>query len=122
MKQLRVLVVDDDYFFRGILSQALEGLGHHVHQSEDGELAKAAIELHDFDMVLSDIRMAKVSGFELLGWIKQTKSMPVILMTGFSELVETQEGHENGADGFLPKPFKREALNQERAQERAGKS
>lgn len=107
----RVLIVDDDYYFRLILEKSLN---HHHYQpvcAENAKHAQQMIGLDQFDIVISDIRMPEMTGIELLHWIKSNyPKMPVILMTGFSEIIETQEAVKLGADGFLPKPFKTEDL------------
>jgi putative nucleotidyltransferase with HDIG domain len=61
--------------------------------------------LHHIDLVISDIQMPHFSGIDLLEWVRKNQPVPVILMTGFSQALETKEAQENGADGFLAKPF-----------------
>ncbi len=106
------MVVDDDYYFRIVLEKTLAHIGHQPQCAENAKHAQQLIGLDPFDLVISDIRMPEMNGVQLLHWIKSNRPMPVILMTGFSEIAETCEAAQLGADGFLAKPFKREDLLQ----------
>lgn len=106
----RILVVDDDQVVRGALQKNLEKLGYETHIAEHGKAALLLLEGNQFDLVVSDIRMPEMDGLELTRIIKQSKKVPIILMTGFSEILETQAAHQLGADEFLAKPFKRQDL------------
>jgi len=108
----RILVVDDDYYFRQILEKSLAHHGHLPSCAENAKHAQQILSLDQFDMVLSDIRMPEMSGIELLHWIKKERPLPVVLMTGFAEILETLEAAQLGADGFLAKPFKTQELLQ----------
>lgn len=107
----RILVVDDDEIFRGILIQTLSKEGYQVTPAVSGNTAKDLLGLSAFDLVISDINMPGMSGVELM---RQSKTicpeLPFILMTGFAELKETEEASQLGAKGFIPKPFKKEEL------------
>lgn len=107
----RVLIVEDDDFFRaavkGILSKKYE-----VVEATNGKMARDLISMSAPDLVLTDIQMPHFSGVDLLEWVKAHKPLPMILMTGFSQILETQRAHDLGADDFLAKPFKEEELLQ----------
>ncbi|MGZ3649565.1 MAG: response regulator [Bdellovibrionota bacterium] len=104
--KIRVLLVDDDESLSETLKLTMERLGFEVSCATDGISAKSLIAVGSFDVVLSDIRMPNLNGIELLHFIKRTNpEIPVILMTGYSEISETKEAIELGAKGFLPKPF-----------------
>ncbi|HTL11286.1 MAG TPA: response regulator, partial [Bdellovibrionota bacterium] len=109
-KDTRILLVDDDPDFLPTLEAVLRSSGYTAATAASGELALQAFSEDRFDLVISDIRMTGMDGLELLKRIKESVSVPVILMTGFSEILETREAHARGADGFLPKPFKRDEL------------
>jgi two-component system response regulator HydG len=106
----RILLVDDDYYFRTILEKSLTHHGYAPTCAEDAKQAQQALSLGEFDLVISDIRMPGMTGLELLDWVKKNRPLPFILMTGFAEILETQEGAQLGADAFLAKPFKTEEL------------
>lgn len=106
----RVLVVDDDTALANTVCTILKSRGVQVAVAYDGISAQSLIALEDFCLIVSDIRMPSLSGIELLHFVKRTKQIPVILMTGFSEITQAKEAYELGAVGFLPKPFSRAAL------------
>ncbi len=108
----KILVVEDDDTFREILKTTIKKDGYEVEGAADGKSAQYILSVHDFDIVLSDVKMPSMDGIELLQWIKKNKTLPVILMTGFSEILEIKEAAELGADGFLPKPFSQSDLNE----------
>jgi putative nucleotidyltransferase with HDIG domain len=107
---LRVLVVDDQVAMREALKALLTGGGHNVTAAENGKVAQDILESDKFDLVISDIQMPIVNGIELLTWIKEQKGIPVILVTGFSHILETQQAFELGAADFLTKPFSFKAI------------
>lgn len=102
---LKVLVVDDQQGMREALKALLTGAGHTVTEAENGKAAQMILESFDFDLVISDIHMPLMNGLELLAWVKANRSVPVILVTGFSQILETQKAFELGAADFLTKPF-----------------
>lgn len=106
-----VLVVDDEDLFRNALASTLKHEGYKVTAVQHGKLAQDVIGLEKVDAVISDINMPGMSGIELLHQLKKTNpELPVVLMTGFSDLKETTEAYDLGAKGFLAKPFKKEEL------------
>ncbi len=106
IKHLRVLVVDDDPTIIDVLSAFLETKGYSVHTCSNGQQGLEAIEQEEFDLVISDIEMAGVNGFELL---RQTrKNYPrigIVLMTGYEEAHPLSSALRAGADGYISKPF-----------------
>jgi putative nucleotidyltransferase with HDIG domain len=111
IRDKRILIVDDDYYFRTVLEKNLIRRGHRAGCAENAKNAQQIIGLEEYDLVISDIRMPDMDGIELLKWIKANHpKIPVILMTGFSEIEETHQAVELGASGFLAKPFKTEDL------------
>jgi response regulator RpfG family c-di-GMP phosphodiesterase len=110
VKRSTVLLVDDDESLRDVLKRNLEKLKHHVTTAENGKAGLERFIKGDFDVVISDIRMPEMDGIELLRQIRLISKTPVILITGFSELLETHSAHELGANEFLSKPFERTEL------------
>jgi uncharacterized domain HDIG len=107
----RILIVEDDDYFRGAIKAILTP-EYDVTEANNGKMAQELIAMSSPDLVLSDIQMPHMNGVDLLKWIKNNKAIPVILMTGFSQIIETQKAHELGADDFLPKPFQEEELKE----------
>lgn len=105
-----ILIVDDEADIRTTLSRMLTMEGYAVVEAKDGRLAYAMLEKQNVDLILSDIRMPICDGLELLAQVRKTSPVPFILMTGFSEVMETQEAQRRGATDFILKPFRREEL------------
>lgn len=102
-----ILLVEDDEFFRSAVKDFL-AKSYQVVEAENGLHAQNILVGGVIpDAILTDVKMPKMSGVELLAWIKARRpDIPVILMTGFSEILETKSAHELGAKDFIPKPFK----------------
>jgi len=103
----RILIVDDDPRMRELLADMVEGLGHEPVSVPDGITALAAIASQPLDLVLSDVSMPGLNGFELCRRLKadpKTRLIPVVLITGIGDEFKLQ-GIEAGADDFLSKPF-----------------
>lgn len=104
------MIVDDDGDIRSTLSHMLIHEGYSVIEAKDGRLAEAMLERSWPDAIISDIRMPNLDGLTLLERVRKTSQIPFILMTGFSEVLETQEAQKRGATDFILKPFKRDEL------------
>jgi CheY-like chemotaxis protein len=103
----RVLIVDDDHLVRDALRFALEDAGYDVWAVAHGADALAVLESQAVDIVLSDIFMPGMNGFELLKQIRQRRpDVPVILVTGFGN-IEMARGQalKEGATDFITKPY-----------------
>lgn len=109
---LKVLVADDESGIREILNEILKAEGHLVTEAADGAEAREILMGGDFDVIISDMQMPKMSGIELLQWAKANKPLPFLLITGFSNLFETKQAFELGANGFLTKPFNRKDIRE----------
>ncbi len=107
----KVLIVDDDDSFRKAIKFALEKESFFVFDAPSGNSAKNIIKTtSDLDLIISDIQMPYLTGTELLEWLKGYRNVPLILMTGFSHVLESKTAYEKGAAGFLVKPFEHEEL------------
>ena len=105
-----ILLVDDNEYNRGATKAFLLHAGHEVVEAGDGKAAQAILERGSFDLVISDIQMPVMNGVQLLAWVKANTTIPVILFTGFSTIMDTYRAGELGADDFLTKPFDAGAL------------
>jgi DNA-binding NtrC family response regulator len=107
----KVLVVDDEESPRKVLRLELLDVGFDVRIASDGDDAIAAIEKEKFDLVLLDIKMPRVNGFEVLKFIKEKHGdTRVIMMTSFADLKSATESEKLGAEGFLIKPYELSVL------------
>lgn len=114
----KVLVVDDDQVHRYMLVSMLKEWGLVCSEADDGTTAVSAVEKHQYDAVLMDVRMAKMDGREAFGLIQQMKpELPVIIMTAYSSVEDAVEIIQQGAHDYLTKPldFDRLRLALERA-------
>jgi class 3 adenylate cyclase len=103
----RVLVVDDNKVNRLLLARTLELQGHHVESAENGRLALTRLSADDFDLVLLDIEMPEVDGFEVLAGLKQDRALrdiPVIVTSSLEGLDNVVRCLELGAEDYLAKP------------------
>lgn len=102
----RVLVVEDDDAHRGMLRTMLRSWGFAVTEASDGEDAVSLVHEHCFDLVLTDVRMAKLDGINTLKSILEyNPAMPVILMTAYSSVATAVDALRIGAYDYLVKPL-----------------
>ncbi|MBX3016867.1 MAG: response regulator [Bdellovibrionaceae bacterium] len=104
IKKIRILIVDDDQEIRTTLRELIRLMGHESSAAENGREALNMVAHCDFDMILTDIQMPVMSGLELFHEVK-SRNIPVVLMTGFSALVDIGKATAMGAADFLSKPF-----------------
>lgn len=102
----RILVVDDEDALRTVLSSELEGEGYHVRTAADGQEAINILGGHEFDLILLDIKMPNVDGFEVLKFVKERHpKTKVVMLTGFADLKNAIESKKLGAEDFVSKPY-----------------
>ncbi len=102
----KILVVDDEEALRTVLSSELEGEGYQVNTAADGDEAIKIIGAQQFHLILLDIKMPNVDGFEVLKFVKQHQpSTKVIMLTGFADLKNAIESKKLGAEDFVSKPY-----------------
>jgi serine/threonine-protein kinase PpkA len=108
-----ILVVDDDPTIREYVRLHLASANFNVEVAEDGEAALALAILHPPDLILSDISMPNMDGFEFVERIRANPllaDVPVILLTQHSDTTAFRKGMDLGADDFLAKPVRRKEL------------
>jgi len=104
----RILVVDDEPPIREILKFQLENAGFLVTTADDGEQGLQSVEENPPDLVLLDLMIPRMDGYEVCRRIKtayETRHIPVIILTARGELNEKLKGLENGANDYVTKPF-----------------
>lgn len=104
----RILVVDDGELNRKLLLRALAAEGHRVEQATNGREALELLADRSFDVVLLDLVMPELDGYETLAVIKADEALhhlPVIVISGVDELDSVVRCIEMGATDYLPKPF-----------------
>ena len=101
-----ILVVDDEDALRMVLSSELVSSGYEVTTASDGDEAINVIQNKKFDLILLDIKMPRVDGFEVLKFVKKNfPSVKVIMLTGFADLKNAIESKKHGAEDFVSKPY-----------------
>lgn len=106
--QARILVVDDVEENRAVLDRRLSRQGHRVAMAENGRVALARLAAESFDLVLLDVLMPEVDGFEVLERMKASpalRDIPVIMISALDDLASVVRCVEHGAEDYLPKPF-----------------
>lgn len=99
-----ILIVEDDESIADLIYVSLSDEGYHCICAFDGEKGADCFEKGDFDLVLLDIMLPKIDGYELLEYIKPT-GIPVIFLTAKGEVKDRIKGLKMGADDYLVKPF-----------------
>jgi two-component system OmpR family response regulator len=101
-----LLIIEDDELLRDGLSAQLALVGHRVTAAADGEAAQALLESQRFDGVVLDLGLPKISGMELLHWVrKRLPALPVLILTARDGVDDRVHGLNAGADDYLTKPF-----------------
>jgi phosphoserine phosphatase RsbU/P len=110
---MRILIAEDERITRASLERQLRNWGHEVVATEDGEQAWQAFDAGDFDIVITDWEMPRLSGVELVRRIRASARVLytyIIILTSRSDKADVVEGIEAGADDYVSKPFDREEL------------
>jgi CheY-like chemotaxis protein len=111
--KFRILVVDDNENIRDMLEDFLSFEGHTAVLAEDGEKALNVFSEQDFDIVISDLGMPGMSGWELTNRIKQTKpGVPVVIITGWGAQLGAEDLKKNKVESILSKPFNLDQVKQ----------
>lgn len=112
-KSPRILAVDDNKQNLSLLERALSAAGYEVLTAEDGPTALALIRSSAPDLVLLDVMMPGMSGYEVCQQIRANEAtclLPVVMLTALTDVADRIRGIESGADDFLSKPVNREEL------------
>jgi DNA-binding response OmpR family regulator len=104
----RVLVVDDDDDIRLLLEELLRGAGYAVETARDGRAALRAFHTSPTDLVMLDLSMPELDGFETLDRLRDLSDVPVILLTASGGEIDKVRGFRAGADDYVVKPFGRQ--------------
>jgi serine phosphatase RsbU (regulator of sigma subunit) len=102
-----ILVVDDSEINRDLISRQIEAQGHRVITAINGEQAIEKIQTGDYDLILLDVIMPKMNGYQVLEWIfhSEWRHIPVIMISALDEIDSVVKCIEMGAEDYLPKTF-----------------
>lgn len=108
---MKVLVVDDDEQLRLALFSTLKHLGHECILAQNAKEALSYLKKESFDLILSDLKMPKVDGIELLKQFKENNiNIPFVIMTAFGTIETAVEAIKLGAFDFIVKPFSKDTI------------
>ena len=102
---MRILVIDDDVELAGLLRTFLQREGFQPEFAHDGRTGLDRALQGGFDLVVLDVMLPGIDGFEILRRLRQQSRVPVIMLTARGEDVDRIVGLEIGADDYVPKPF-----------------
>ncbi len=104
----KILLADDEKTLRELLKVRLEDAGYEFIEAEDGKAAIDQTKKHRPDLIILDVNMPKMNGFEVLEHLKKdskTRDIPVIMLTTRASQEDIEEGMALDADQYVPKPF-----------------
>jgi len=110
MAGTRILVVDDDDDIRGLVRALLERAGHQVSDAPDGRAGLRELFAASPDLVILDVAMPGLDGWETLERIREVSDVPVLMLTARDAELERVRGLKGGADDYVIKPFGRQEL------------
>ena len=110
----KILVVDDEPDIVRVIKKIMESRGHSVFTAGDGKEALVAVTQQHPDVVILDVNLPTMDGFEVCKRLKsdeQTKHIPIVMITAaYVSVEDAQQGTQLGADEYVTKPFLREVL------------
>ena len=106
-----LLVVDDDRRIRDLLSRFLHSEGYRVTTADNAADARAKLGSLSFDLLVLDVMMPGETGFQLAKSLRETSSVPILMLTAKAEADSRITGLELGADDYVPKPFEPRELS-----------
>ena len=103
----RILIVEDEPRIASFVGKGLRAAGHTATSTPDGRAGLSHALSGDFDLMVLDIGLPSIDGFEVLDQLRsQGSRMPVIVLTARDSVTDTVSALENGADDYMPKPFR----------------
>lgn len=103
---MKILLLEDDYTYKESIKEFLEEMGYEVDDFEDGESALNAIYEKPYHLLLLDIRVPKLDGYEILKAVRKAKiDVPIIFITSLTDINNLSLGYELGCNDYIRKPF-----------------
>lgn len=106
---VRILIVEDEFLIANLIKESLGKEGYQCMCVHDGQACANILEAEHFDLVLLDVMLPKIDGFELIGYIREYK-IPVIFITAKVDVKDRVKGLKLGAKDYITKPFSVEEL------------
>src|SRR5215471_14619446 len=109
--ELEVLIVEDDDDLRESICETLQDAGHSVHDAADGAAALDVARARHLDVIVTDVQMPKLNGFELFQRVKEeSPDTEVIIVTSHGDVAQAVAAMKEGANDYLVKPFQADEL------------
>ena len=105
MHKYQLLIIDDDQILSEMLSEYLGEEGFETDYAYDGLVGLNKAKSEDFDLIILDVMLPSLNGFEILKRLRKDSAVPVLMLTARGDDVDRIVGLEIGADDYLPKPF-----------------
>jgi len=101
---IKILIVEDEFLIANFIKESLTNLGYFCKCLFDGEAAATELEENSYDLILLDVMLPKIDGFELITYINQYQ-IPVIFITAKADVKDRVKGLRLGAEDYIVKPF-----------------
>ncbi len=109
---MKILLLEDDVILQEIIEEFLQEQGYEVESFFDGEKALDAMGTNRYDMLLLDVNVPNIDGFEILSYLREIgNTTPAIYITSLAGIDDLKKGFDLGADDYLKKPFELEELH-----------
>jgi len=106
-----ILIVDDEEAIREVIKEMLKDKANKIVTLESGSQALKLLSRSRFDVILTDVNMPDMNGFQLIEYVKLTDPMvPIIIMTGYSSICDLRQAMAKGADEYIAKPVRKDVL------------
>ena len=102
---MKVLIVDDEEKIRNVIREYCESSNYECDEAENGNIALEKLKKNDYDILILDIMMPKMDGFELLKELPKEYKIPTIILSARDEELDKLQGFDLGIDDYLTKPF-----------------
>ncbi|MBR6949882.1 MAG: response regulator transcription factor [Bacilli bacterium] len=102
---MKVLIVDDEEKIRNVIREYCESSKYECDEAENGNIALEKLKKNDYDILILDIMMPKMDGFELLKELPKEYRIPTIILSARDEELDKLQGFDLGIDDYLTKPF-----------------
>src|SRR5271156_2562908 len=107
---MRVLLIEDDSGTAKSIERMLKAAAFHVSTTDLGKEGIDLGEIYDYDIILLDLNLPDIPGFEVLRCLRVSKETPILILSGFADIEDKIRGLGFGADDYLTKPFHKEEL------------
>lgn len=102
---MHILIVDDEELIRSVIKDYILEEHFTCDEADNGESAISLVEKNDYDLIIMDIMMPEMDGYQAVREIKEIKNIPVIMLSARTEEIDKLQGFEMGIDDYVTKPF-----------------